>query len=90
MSDEDIGADTPPLTLKIVEAVAELKRVDSAQLPPLGSVINPDALNELFTDSSTVRKHQQAFVCFQYCDYTVFAYDDHSIMVEHHPDHTMA
>ena len=78
------GRDT--LAVTIVTATAQLKGVDALDLPPLSNVINPEALDRVFTrparapDSSTAiergsMRSSHATVRFEFaaCDVTVWA-----------------
>lgn len=71
----------PSVTVEIVEAIAAREGVDETTLPPLGDVIDPDALNALFAPSAVRGPDQPAFVQFRYCGYTVAVAADRTITV---------
>lgn len=73
---------SPSLTVEIVEAVAAREGVDETRLPPLGEVIDPDALNALFVRTAADGRQQRASVRFHYCGYTVVVHADRSITVD--------
>ena len=50
-----------------IEAVAESERIDPVDLPPLGDVIDPEALNGLFADRESTRGR----IRFRYHGYEV-------------------
>lgn len=64
---------TRPASEAIVKAVATATGIDQLELPPLHSVIDPDALDALF-DSPTRRASKQRLVLtFEYADCRVSA-----------------
>ena len=69
-------------TFAIVEAVANREGVDATELPPLGSVIDPDALNSLFAYSADEFPHSTGYVRFQYCGYRIVVHSDGEVVVE--------
>ena len=52
----------------VVSAVANEAGLDLVELPPLNEVIDPDALNALFTSRSETTVSR---ICFQYAGYEV-------------------
>lgn len=70
-----------PLTIEIVEAVADQKGVDGTSLPPLADVVDTDALDALFAHQ---RDGTEAFptVRFHYCGRTVVVDEDRTISLE--------
>lgn len=54
------------VTWRVLSQVARAEDVDPVDLPPLGDVIDPEALELVFQDESTVER-----VRFEYCDRTV-------------------
>lgn len=68
------------LSLRIVEAVAELKDVESTELEPLGRVIDTDALDRLFTPSGE-SKRQHGTVGFEYEGYHITVTADGEILI---------
>lgn len=71
-----------PLTIAVVKAVADREGVDAAELPPLRTVIDPDALNSLFAYATGEFPHPEGRVVFQYCGYTIVVYSDGQLAVE--------
>lgn len=69
------------VTVRVVEKVAEQENVDSAELPPLADVINPDALEALF-DSFDNSGDTDAQVTFTYVGHTVHVYANRSVELE--------
>ena len=65
------------LTWNIIESVADVKNVDSIELnPPLGTVIDGDALESLVTSMS------KGHVSFQYSGCEVTAFHDGRVEVK--------
>lgn len=79
------GAPTTPArntaTVEIMAAVAAEEGVEEMALPPLASVIDPDALNELL-ESMDDTEQTDARVQFEYYDYTVQITADQTIIVD--------
>jgi len=70
--------DSIQLSTAVIEAVSEETNTDPLQLPDtLHDRIDPEALDQLFTNRST-----EGCVRFQYCDYQVTAYSDGTVKVE--------
>ncbi|MFW6017733.1 MAG: HalOD1 output domain-containing protein [Halapricum sp.] len=69
-----------PATLAVVTAVAETKGVSPAELTPLATVIDPDALEALFGSPSDNRYELR----FEYEDCTVFVTNDAEVTVRAH------
>lgn len=66
------------LTVVVIERVADDKGVDPRDLDPLHEVIDPDALNALFSDDDhTVRK-----VVFRYQGYDVTVESDGRVRLD--------
>lgn len=64
------------LSLAVVEAIAEEEGVESVALhPPLFEVIDPDALDELFSTGNP----ESAEIVFHYLGYEVHARSDGSV-----------
>ncbi|RQG93288.1 hypothetical protein EA462_01295 [Natrarchaeobius halalkaliphilus] len=71
-------ADENCVSQTVVEAIAEAEGTDPLELtPPLYEVIDPDALENLFTDGKTVGK-----IIFNYNNFEVCVFSDDSISVE--------
>lgn len=82
MGDADARSATPPVTVAIVEAVAAREGVDETTLPPLGDVIDPDALNALFLDGVDTTRRRRPTVSFRYCGYEITIGEDRAITLE--------
>lgn len=66
------------ITQAVVEAIAEAEGIDPLELaPPLYDVVDPDALENLFTNSQALGK-----LIFNYKDYEVSVFSDGFISVE--------
>lgn len=71
MAQPGVRASKPTLSQAVVEAVADREGVDPTALEPsLYDVINPEALNHLFTTTHSTDTRDGA-VTFQYCGYSV-------------------
>jgi len=66
------------VTEQIVQAVADAEGVPPTKLTPLGEVIDPDVLNNLFSPSSETPKELQC----EYEGYTVVIEEDTTIRLE--------
>ena len=73
---------SPPLSEKVVETVAEQVGVDELELPHLANVIDPDALDALFTSPPASNRSSPASVDFEYADQRVTVFADGTIAVE--------
>ena len=59
-------------SVAVVEAVAEAHDLDSTELEtPLGDVIDPEALDSLFTPTQRASSNDEKTVTFRYGGYTV-------------------
>lgn len=65
----EIRPDTS-VTVSIVRAVAETKRVSADELPLLGDVVDPERLDALFSNLGPIGESTVRF-SFNYCGYTV-------------------
>lgn len=75
MSGSTAGDDST--STRVVRLVAEREDVDTVRLdPPLNDVVDPDALDTLFTDAEA-----PCCVCFEYCGYTVHVASDGTVEV---------
>lgn len=72
----------PSLIVEIIEAVADREGVDVTELPPLGEVVDPDALNSLFEFSEGWLPGSSVAVRFRYCGYTVVVDEDREIWLD--------
>lgn len=60
------------VTVRIVEGVAEREGVEPVALtPPLHDVVDPEALESLFSDPISGVQREGIQVTFSYCGYTV-------------------
>lgn len=73
---------TRTATEAVVTAVATAAGTDPLELPPLWSVLDPDALNGFFTSSTTERDHDESTITFEYVDHIVTANGHGTIIVE--------
>lgn len=64
------SAESHPISICVVERVAERSNKDPSELPPLQSYVNPDALDALF-EASQLDLQNSAQVVFQYTGYDV-------------------
>ncbi|SEG58790.1 HalOD1 output domain-containing protein [Halobellus limi] len=62
-------------TVSVVRAVAEVEDVTPGDLPVLGDVIDPEALDGVFEGDQRVGR-STARLSFDYCGYTVTVTDD--------------
>jgi hypothetical protein len=73
---------TRPVTEAILTAVATATGNDPLELPPLYSVIDPDALEALFDPPAYDGSDQRLTVTFEYADCRVTAKAHGTVMVE--------
>lgn len=73
---------TRPATEAIVKAVATATGTDQLELPPLYSVVDPDALNALFDGPTHDASKQRLTVTFEYVDCRVSAKARGTVVVE--------
>lgn len=72
MDEPTLGTTADSVTMQIVNAVADETGRDPNSLPPLYSVVNPDALNTLLTREPTMmREADDVEVTFEFADCTV-------------------
>ncbi|MBX0325627.1 hypothetical protein EGH21_21640 [Halomicroarcula sp. F13] len=69
-------------SVAVIEAVADHEGVDAAELAPLSTVIDPDALDNLFVYSTAEFPHPKGHIEFQYCGYTIAVHSNGQIVVE--------
>jgi hypothetical protein len=62
----DFDGRTQPVSEAVVYAVAELTQTDPLNLPPLYTVLDPDALNHLFSVATGTRPQTETSVSFEY------------------------
>jgi hypothetical protein len=74
-----------PPSISVVETIAEAEGVDPSMLdPPLHQVVDPDALDSLFTTHGSMTGVDST-VSFVYRGYTVVVEDENRITVEAGP-----
>ena len=72
-----IGAQVEIPSYRVVEVVAEREGVDPTELRPrLNDVVDPDALDALFSDRDDERGAPTGHVAFRYCGYDVTVSSD--------------
>lgn len=72
---------SPPSEL-VVEATAAVDGVDPTDLPPLGTVLDPDALDSLFVDRFDGTPREGGRVEFTYVGHAVTVEADGEVVVE--------
>ncbi|QCS41403.1 HalOD1 output domain-containing protein [Natrinema versiforme] len=71
-----------PVSVRVVEAVAEREGIDPLELsPPLHDAIDPTALDDLF-ESNRSRQRDAGSVSFTYCGYSVRVESDGRVDLE--------
>lgn len=68
-------------TEAVVYAVAEASRSDPLDLPPLHSVLDPDALNALFETGTNGRSRTGILVSFEYAGHHVIIEEHGTIVI---------
>ncbi|MFB6141652.1 MAG: HalOD1 output domain-containing protein [Halosimplex sp.] len=76
--DSDESGPTPPLSERVVSAVAAHRDVEETALPPLFEVLDPDALDALFETPGAV---PQGTVTFEYAGCIVECSSDGTVDV---------
>lgn len=72
-----IGAQVERASYRVVEAVATREGVDPTELRPrLSDVVDPEALDRLFSDGRGTREAPTGRVEFRYCGYDVTVFCD--------------
>lgn len=80
---------TGELGVRIVTEIADREGVDPTTLsPPLHDVIDPDALDALFTSTATTHRDGEASVSFTYKGYDITVDSDGELTVREGPDVT--
>lgn len=69
-------------THAVVTAVATAADTDPLELPPLRSVLDPDALNGFFASSTYERDHDESAITFEYADHVVTVNGHGTVLVE--------
>ena len=73
--------DTSP-TEAVVDAVAEVHDCEPTDLPPLSDVLDPEALDGLFTDTPGGRTRRDGHLVFRYCDCSVVVLGSGKVVVD--------
>lgn len=69
-------------TNAVVTAVATAADTDPLELPPLWSVLDPDALDEFFASATSERDHDESAITFEYADHIVTVNGRGTVIVE--------
>lgn len=73
-----------PLTKSIVTAVRTVSDRETDELPPLYTVVDPDALNNLFRPPrKTPTRDRNGSVIFEYTAFWVHVASDHTVTIFH-------
>lgn len=81
-TDAQLGERREPLSAVVVEAVAEAADVDPAELgTPLYEQIDPDALDNLFSDRHNGMPRGSGHIVFELLDFEVTVYSDGHVVV---------
>ncbi|WP_192498290.1 HalOD1 output domain-containing protein [Halorussus halophilus] len=81
-TDFQLGERREPLSAVVVEAVAEAADVDPAELgTPLYEQIDPDALDNLFSDRHNGMPRGSGHVTFELLEFEVTVYSDGHVVV---------
>lgn len=75
---------------RVVAAVADARDVDPLELPPLFNVVNPDALDQLFTYGHSDEAGVSEQVVFTFAGYKVVVQSDGEVTVTAPSDHSLA
>lgn len=70
-----------PISIAVLEAVAAREGTAVTDLPPLGTVVDLDALENVF-ESRFDGRIGQGYVSFEYCDYTVVVHSDGDVTID--------
>lgn len=73
---------TGPITMEIIETMAEHLDVTETNLPPLFESIDPDALEVLYLDTGAERSKPFPNVRFDYCGHTIVINERRVISIE--------
>lgn len=73
---------TQSATNAVVTAVGTAAETDPLELPPLWSVLDPDALNELFDSATSDRDGDEIAIRFGYADHVVTVNGHGTVIVE--------
>lgn len=73
-------SDEKSAIVAVLDAIADVKNVDPAELPTLQESINPDVVNRVATGSDA-GSNSTAGVWFSYAGFVVFVRDDETILI---------
>jgi hypothetical protein len=77
----DDDASVPP-SQRVLSAVSAVRGVDVLDLPPLYDAVDPDVIDQLFTNRSGAGGVHTGRVTFEYADCTVVVGGDGTITVQ--------
>ncbi|WP_458191143.1 HalOD1 output domain-containing protein [Haladaptatus sp. NG-WS-4] len=80
-NDSQRTATEPSIAFLILEAITAREEINPDDCPPLYDVIDPDALDNLFTPTQT-GSERHGKVIFQYCGYRVTVAGDRTISLD--------
>lgn len=69
------------VTKTIITAIGEVTNTDPVELPPLGSAIDPNALNELFPRNAAGDPRIEGYVTFEFAGCVVLVDQDDRVVV---------
>lgn len=84
----EFDVDGRPVSDTVLAVVGVADEVDPVDLPPLYSVVDPDALDALFSSTSGGRSGFDGSVTFQYAGFEVTVRDTGSVEAERRDDST--
>lgn len=71
-----------PVSLRVIQAVAERENTDPTDLEPLHNVVDPDALDALFSRSEPVTDGVPDVVKFDYCGHPVTVDRSRGVLID--------
>ena len=80
-NDSQRTATEPSIAVLILEAITAREEINPEDCPPLYDVIDPDALDNLFTPTQA-GSERHGKVTFQYCGYRVTVAGDRTISLD--------
>lgn len=84
---EESTSDDVDITTRVVERVAEKEGVDATDLTqPLDQVVNPDAINALFSTRGDGTARSCGTIQFTYLGYEIVIDSEHNISIEEQGD----
>jgi hypothetical protein len=88
--EESFQSDERSAVVAVPDAIADLKNVDTTELPTLQESVNPDVLNKI-VNGSDAGPDSAAGVWFSYAGFVVFVRGDETILIsdpDQHPEDT--